>query len=88
MFPQLAEVKIEFAWGGEVDITLNRGPHFGRLAPNVYFLQGFSGHGIVLTGIAVFVGLRRAYSDFAQRDAAHLSHEDLVLRGRSPRRRR
>jgi gamma-glutamylputrescine oxidase len=52
VFPQLAEVRIEYAWGGEVDITLNRAPHFGRLAPNVYFLQGFSGHGIALTGIA------------------------------------
>lgn len=52
VFPQLADVQIEYAWGGEVDITLNRAPHFGRLAPNVYFLQGFSGHGIALTGIA------------------------------------
>ena len=52
VFPQLADVKIEYAWGGDLDITLNRAPHFGRLAPNVYFLQGFSGHGIVLTGIA------------------------------------
>jgi gamma-glutamylputrescine oxidase len=52
VFPQLADVKIEYAWGGDVDITLNRAPDFGRLAPNVYFLQGFSGHGITLTGIA------------------------------------
>jgi gamma-glutamylputrescine oxidase len=52
VFPQLADVRIEYAWGGEVDITLNRAPHFGRLAPNVYFLQGFSGHGVALTGIA------------------------------------
>lgn len=52
VFPQLADVRIDFAWGGDVDITLNRAPHFGRLAPNVYFLQGFSGHGIALTGIA------------------------------------
>ena len=52
VFPQLADVKLEYAWGGEVDITLNRAPDFGRLAPNVYFLQGFSGHGIALTGIA------------------------------------
>jgi gamma-glutamylputrescine oxidase len=52
VFPQLADVRIEYTWGGEVDITLNRAPHFGRLAPNVYFLQGFSGHGIALTGIA------------------------------------
>ncbi len=52
VFPQLSDVKIDYAWGGDLDITLNRAPHFGRLAPNVYFLQGFSGHGIVLTGIA------------------------------------
>lgn len=52
VFPQLADVPIEYAWGGEVDITLNRAPHFGRLAPNVFFLQGFSGHGMALTGIA------------------------------------
>jgi gamma-glutamylputrescine oxidase len=51
-FPQLREARIEYAWGGYVDITLNRAPHFGRLAPNVYFLQGFSGHGMVLAGIA------------------------------------
>jgi gamma-glutamylputrescine oxidase len=52
VFPQLAAARIDYAWGGYVDITLNRAPHFGRLQPNVYFLQGFSGHGIVLTGIA------------------------------------
>jgi len=52
VFPQLGDVRIDYAWGGHVDITLNRAPHFGRLAPNVYFLQGFSGHGIALTSIA------------------------------------
>jgi gamma-glutamylputrescine oxidase len=52
VFPQLDGVSIDYAWGGHVDITLNRAPHFGRLAPNVFFLQGFSGHGIALTGIA------------------------------------
>ena len=52
VFPQLGDVRIEYAWGGYLDITLNRAPHFGRLAPNVYFVQGFSGHGIALTGIA------------------------------------
>lgn len=52
VFPQLADTRIEYAWGGEVDITLNRAPHFGRLASNSYFLQGFSGHGVALTGMA------------------------------------
>jgi gamma-glutamylputrescine oxidase len=52
VFPQLADARIEFAWGGYVDITLNRAPDFNRLAPNVYYLQGFPGHGIALTGVA------------------------------------
>jgi gamma-glutamylputrescine oxidase len=57
-FPQLAAAKIDFAWGGFVDISMNRAPDFGRLpaagdyAPNVYYLQGFSGHGLALTGLA------------------------------------
>jgi len=57
-FGQLASAKVEFAWGGFVDISMNRAPDFGRLpalggyAPNVYYLQGFSGHGLALTGLA------------------------------------
>jgi gamma-glutamylputrescine oxidase len=52
VFPQLKDVRVEHAWGGYVDITLNRAPDFGRLEPDVYYLQGFSGHGIALTGLA------------------------------------
>ena len=52
VFPGLADARIEYAWGGYVDITMSRAPDFGRLAPNVYYLQGFSGHGIALAGIA------------------------------------
>jgi gamma-glutamylputrescine oxidase len=52
VFPQLADARIEYAWGGYVDITMSRAPDFGRVAPHVYYLQGFSGHGIALTGIA------------------------------------
>ncbi|HEX7689334.1 MAG TPA: FAD-binding oxidoreductase [Burkholderiaceae bacterium] len=51
-FPQLAGARIRHAWGGFVDITMNRAPDFGRLAANVYYLQGFSGHGLALTGLA------------------------------------
>ena len=51
-FPQLKNTKVEYTWGGFVDITMNRAPDFGRVAPNVYYLQGFSGHGVALTGLA------------------------------------
>jgi gamma-glutamylputrescine oxidase len=52
VFPQLQTVPLEFVWGGFVDISMNRAPDFGRLADNVYYLQGFSGHGVALTGLA------------------------------------
>lgn len=52
VFPQLKDARVEHAWGGYVDITRNRAPDFGRLEPDVYYLQGFSGHGIALTGLA------------------------------------
>ena len=59
-FPQLQDTPVEFAWGGFVDISMNRAPDFGRLTDvgankshaNVYYLQGFSGHGLALTGLA------------------------------------
>jgi gamma-glutamylputrescine oxidase len=52
VFPQLSDLDVEFAWGGFVDITMNRAPDLGRLDPNVYFLQGFSGHGLAFAGMA------------------------------------
>jgi gamma-glutamylputrescine oxidase len=52
VFPQLTEARVEYAWGGFLDITLNRAPHFGRLGPNAYFVQGLSGHGMVIAGMA------------------------------------
>ena len=52
VFPQLADAEIEYTWGGIIDISMSRAPDFGRLDPNIYYLQGFSGHGMVLTSIA------------------------------------
>ncbi|HEY9103430.1 FAD-binding oxidoreductase [Chitinimonas sp.] len=52
VFPQLGEVEIEHAWGGLVDVTPHKLPHFGELAPGCYFAQGYSGHGLALTGMA------------------------------------
>jgi gamma-glutamylputrescine oxidase len=52
VFPQLADLAVPHAWGGFVDITMNRAPDFGRVDKNIYYLQGFSGHGLALTGMA------------------------------------
>lgn len=51
-FPQLADLNVPYVWGGFIDLTMNQAPDFGRLGSNVYYLQGFSGHGLVLAGMA------------------------------------
>jgi gamma-glutamylputrescine oxidase len=51
-FPQLADLSIDYLWGGHVAITMNRLPHLGRLSSTTYFAQGYSGHGVALTAIA------------------------------------
>ncbi|QIL89147.1 FAD-dependent oxidoreductase [Microbulbifer sp. SH-1] len=45
-YPQLADTRVDFGWGGTLAITLNRMPSIGRLEPNVYYSQGYSGHGV------------------------------------------
>ena len=52
VFPQLADLPVPYVWGGFVDITMNQAPDFGRLGSNIYYLQGFSGHGLALAGMA------------------------------------
>lgn len=52
LFPQLDDVGIDYAWGGTLAITVNRLPDIGRLAPNVWYAQGYSGHGISTASFA------------------------------------
>ena len=52
LFPQLKDVALEYGWGGSLSVTLNRLPHVGRLQPNVFFGQGYSGHGISTANFA------------------------------------
>jgi gamma-glutamylputrescine oxidase len=51
-FPQLHDVGIDYAWGGTLSVTVNRLPHVGRLPPNLFFAQGYSGHGIPTANFA------------------------------------
>ena len=51
VFPQLKDVKIDFAWGGFIAITSNRIPDCGRLSPTVYYAHGYSGQGVALSNI-------------------------------------
>ncbi|MFW3616114.1 NAD(P)/FAD-dependent oxidoreductase [Billgrantia antri] len=51
-FPQLADARIDYAWSGNFLMTLNRLPQFGRLNDNVYYAQGYSGHGVTCSHLA------------------------------------
>lgn len=45
-FPALANTKIEYAWSCTAGIVMNRIPMVGRIDNNLYYAQGYSGHGI------------------------------------------
>ena len=78
-FPQLRGVKARYAWGGFVDISMNRAPDFGRLPAfdgRVYYLQGFSGHGVALTGLAGTLVAEAIAGDASRFDVfARLKHQ-------------
>lgn len=52
VFPQLEEARIDFHWGGMIGIGANRMPQIGRLTPNIYYAQAYSGHGVNATHMA------------------------------------
>lgn len=54
VFPQLADVRIDFQWGGMIGIGANRLPQIGRLPqqPNIYYAQAYAGHGVNATHLA------------------------------------
>ncbi|WP_048308773.1 FAD-binding oxidoreductase [Halomonas sp. PR-M31] len=70
-FPQLKGVKIDYAWSGNFLLTLNRLPQFGRINDNVYYAQGYSGHGVTCTHLAgrliaeIIQGQRERFDVFA-----------------------
>ncbi|QFU02331.1 Gamma-glutamylputrescine oxidoreductase [Halomonas sp. THAF5a] len=71
LFPVLEGVPIVYRWGGDVAITLDRAPDIGRLGPNIYYAQGYSGHGMALAGLAgqllaeAIAGQRERFDAFA-----------------------
>jgi glycine/D-amino acid oxidase-like deaminating enzyme len=51
VYPQLRDVRIDYEWGGKIGITLRRIPIVGRIGSNVYYCQGYSGHGVCATHV-------------------------------------
>ncbi len=52
VFPQLQDVRIDFAWSGWLAVSVNRLPVFGRVGARGFYAHGFSGHGVALSQIA------------------------------------
>ncbi len=52
LYPQLADARIDYAWGGTLALTMNRLPCFGRLDPDIFYALGFSGHGVQMATLA------------------------------------
>ncbi|WP_323040921.1 FAD-binding oxidoreductase [Gemmobacter sp.] len=52
VYPQLADARIDHAWGGTLAITPTRNPCFLRPQPNVLSASGYSGHGVALASMA------------------------------------
>ncbi len=46
IFPHLRDVKVDYAWGGTLAITMRRMPYLARVAPNILSASGYSGHGV------------------------------------------
>nr|WP_295739147.1 FAD-binding oxidoreductase [uncultured Acidocella sp.] len=65
-FPNLKDARVDFAWSGNFALTLTRFPQIGRLAPNVYFSHGDSGHGVTTTHLLARL-LAEAVSGESQR---------------------
>lgn len=51
-FPELQGVKVDYAWTGNFLLTLMRLPQFGRIGNNIYYAQGYSGHGVTSSHLA------------------------------------
>lgn len=55
--PQLADHRIEYAWGGNVGFTFDRMPHVGRTKDGVTYAMGCCGTGVALmTNLGTKVG--------------------------------
>lgn len=78
VFPQLRGVAIEHAWGGHIDCSIQRTPDIGRQGQR-YWLQGFSGHGVLPT-----LAGARAVSDAILGDDALLTLYQGIDNGRFP----
>jgi glycine/D-amino acid oxidase-like deaminating enzyme len=56
VYPQLRDVKVEYAWGGTLDFCFDTMPHAGRMN-GLYYAVGYAGHGVAM---ATYLGTKIA----------------------------
>ncbi|WP_199051997.1 FAD-binding oxidoreductase [Aquitalea sp. ASV15] len=79
-FPQLKGVKIDYQWSCNMGIVINRIPQLGKLSPNVWYAQGYSGHGVATSHIVGEVMARAICGSMEQFDVfQHFRHIRLPL---------
>ncbi|MCM2973133.1 NAD(P)/FAD-dependent oxidoreductase [Larsenimonas suaedae] len=77
-FPELSDVRIDYAWSGNFLLTLNRLPQFGRVEASVYYAQGYSGHGVTCSHLAGCLVAEALAGDGSRFDAfAGIAHRRL-----------
>ncbi|KGE04862.1 Oxidoreductase [Pseudohaliea rubra DSM 19751] len=52
IYPELANVAVEYGWGGTLAITMSRLPDLGRLSGRIFYAHGYSGHGVPIASLA------------------------------------
>ena len=52
IYPQLSDVRVDYAWGGTLAVTPTRLPDFARLGRGLWSVSGYSGHGVALATFA------------------------------------
>jgi hypothetical protein len=51
IYPRLAAVEWQYAWGGNVAMTVDHTPHLNRLGPGVMAAVGYNGRGVALATV-------------------------------------
>lgn len=83
-FPALKGVPIEFQWSCAMGIVVNRIPQLGKLSDNVWYCQGYSGHGIATSHIMgeimaeALTGTLEQFDTFAQCKHVRVPMGDLL----------
>ena len=79
-FPRLKGIKAEFCWSGLDGITLNRIPQVGRMNDKMFYVQGYSGHGIALSHILGEITAQCITGDGSEFEIfEHVNHWHLPL---------